>query len=183
MLFLCLSIAKNLLTMNQNTFDITDDLLASKGQRFLHNVIDTIPQYAFIYGLSYGFFYLGEFTGNYTLNDYWNGMSEIEDLIINYLFMLIYYFLMEKYTFKTLGKYATNTIVVSIDGNEPTTKQLIQRSFSRWIPFEALSFLGTNGKGWHDSIANCYVVKADKFNERKNAILELEQIGLIGEDI
>nr|WP_321229046.1 RDD family protein [uncultured Psychroserpens sp.] len=169
--------------MYQNTFEITDELLASKGQRILHHFIDLVPQYAIMYGLTYGLFYLGEFTGNYTLNDIWNGMSEIEDFIISYVFMFVYYFFMEKYTFKTLGKFATNTIVVSVDGNEPTTKQILKRSFSRWIPFDALSFLGTNGKGWHDSIADCYVVKADKFNEKKNSILELEQIGLIGEDI
>lgn len=165
--------------MQQNTFEITEDLLASKGQRLLHHIIDLIPQYAFMYGLSYGLFYLGEFTGNYTLNDIWNGLSEIEDYIVSYLFMFVYYFLMEKYTFKTLGKFATNTIVVSIDGSEPTTKQIMQRSFSRWIPFDGLSFLGANGKGWHDSIAKCYVVKADKFNEKKNEIIQLEQIGRI----
>jgi uncharacterized RDD family membrane protein YckC len=181
MLFLCLSIPNYSLTMNLDTFEITEDLLASKGQRFLHHIIDSIPQYGFMYTLSCGFFYLGEFTGNYQLNDYWNNMSEIEGLIISYLFMFMYYFLMEKYTSKTLGKYTTNTMVISIDGREPTTKQLVQRSFSRWIPFDALSFLGTNGRGWHDSIANCYVVKADKFNEKKNAIIELEQIGQIGE--
>lgn len=182
MLFLCLSLTNHFITMHQNTFEITEDLLASKGQRFLHHIIDTIPQYAVMFGLSYAFFYIGEFTGNYALDDFWNGMSELEDTVMSYIFMFVYYFLMEKYTFKTLGKYATNTIVVSIDGSEPTTSQLVKRSFSRWIPFDGLSFLGVNGKGWHDSIAKCYVVKADKFNEKKNAMLELEQIGLIGED-
>ncbi|WP_460220130.1 RDD family protein [Psychroserpens sp. MEBiC05023] len=169
--------------MNTEPFIITDDLLASKGQRLLHHFIDLIPQYAVMYGLSYGFFYIGEFTGNYALDDYWNGMSELEDYAFSYLLMLVYYFLMERYTFRTLGKYATNTMVVSYDGSEPTNTQILKRSFSRLIPFDALSFLGANGKGWHDSIPKTYVVKIDKFKEKKNEVFELEQIGQIGESM
>ena len=168
--------------MQENTFEITDDLLASNSQRFLNYLVDIIPQYVLMYALSYGFYYLGEFTGIYIFNDYWNGMSEIQDLIVSYLFMVLYYFVMEKYTFKTLGKIVTKTIVVSTDGGEPTTKQILQRSFSRCIPFDALSFLGTVGKGWHDSISNTYVVKEDKFYARKNALIALEKIGQIGSD-
>ncbi|WP_178986089.1 RDD family protein [Winogradskyella helgolandensis] len=168
--------------MQENTFEITDDLLASKSQRFLHYIIDAIPQYLFFYALTYGFYYLGELTGIYIFNDYWNGMSEIEDLIITYLFIVLYYFVMEKYTFKTFGKFFTKTIVVSIDGSEPTTKQILQRSLSRCIPFDALSFLGTIGKGWHDSLSNTYVVKEDEFYARKNALIALEKIGQIGRE-
>ncbi|MBR9915210.1 MAG: RDD family protein [Algicola sp.] len=166
--------------MNSN-FRITEDLLASKGQRLLHHFIDLLPQYAVMYGCAYGFYYLGELTGNYTLNDLWNGMSDIEDLVVSYGFMFLYYFLMERYTFRTLGKYATNTMVVTIEGDTPTNKHILYRSLSRLIPFDALSFLGTNGKGWHDSIAKTYVVKADKFLEKKRTVLELEQIGTTGE--
>ncbi len=45
-----------------------------------------------------------------------------------------------------------------------------------------VSFLGTVGKGWHDSISNTYVVKEDKFYARKNALIALEKIGQIGSD-
>jgi len=169
--------------MSRETFYISEDLLATKLQRFVHHFIDLIPQYAVMYGLSYGFFYLGEFTGDYTLNDYWNGMSEFEDIVVSYLLMVVYYFLIEKYTQRSLGKYATNTIVVSYDGEDPTDKQILIRSFCRLIPFDALSFLGTNGKGWHDSIPQTYVVQADKFYEKKHTVQELEQIGQIGEGL
>ncbi|MBU2927935.1 RDD family protein [Winogradskyella psychrotolerans] len=168
--------------MQENIFEITDDLLASKSQRFVHYIVDAIPQYLFFYILTYLFYYLGEFTGIYVFYDYWNGISEIEDLIITYLFIVLYYFVMEKYTFKTFGKLFTKTIVVSIDGSEPTSKQILQRSLSRCIPFDAFSFLGTIGKGWHDSLSNTCVVKEDKFYARKNALLALEKIGQIGND-
>ncbi|OUS01388.1 hypothetical protein A9Q86_06275 [Flavobacteriales bacterium 33_180_T64] len=169
--------------MSNNSFYVSKDLLASKGQRLLHHFIDLIPQYAVMYGLSYGFYYLGEFTGNYTLNDYWNEMSGFEDLVVSYLLMFLYYFSMEKYSYKTLGKLVTNTMVVSFNGEVPTTKQILKRSLSRWIPFDALSFLGANGKGWHDSIAQTYVVQAGKFNEKKDSVFELDQIGQIGQEL
>ena len=168
--------------MNKEEFVITPDLLASKGKRFAHHIIDLIPQYAVSYALAYGFFYIGEFTGNYTLNDYWNNMTIWEDYAFSYALLLTYFFLMEGLTLRTLGKYATNTKVVMQDGSVPTRQDILIRSLCRIIPFDALSFLGTNGKGWHDSISKTYVVDIEKFDTKYNMTLALEELGKSSEE-
>ena len=156
---------------------ITEDVLASKGKRFVNHLIDLVPQYTVTYGLTYGFFYLGEFTGNYALNDFWNELPLLMDYAINYLLLILYYFIFESTTGRTLGKYATNTKVIMTNGEEPTTKALFIRTMCRLIPFDALSFLGTNGKGWHDSISKTYVVDVAKFDSKQFIAQELEQLG------
>ncbi|WNH08862.1 hypothetical protein [Thalassobellus suaedae] len=50
------------------------------------------------------------------------------------------------------------------------------------IPFDALSFLGTIGKGWHDSISSTYVVDIGRFEAKKKTFSELDQIG-VSQDI
>ncbi|WP_406685105.1 RDD family protein [Seonamhaeicola sp. MEBiC1930] len=163
--------------MEHEDFLVTEDILASKNKRFVNHLIDLVPQYAFSYFLAYFFFYLGEFTGNYSLNDYLNTMNYFEELIVTYAFFLLYFFIMESLTFKTLGKYVTKTKVVLPNGKEPSKKDIIIRSLCRMIPFDGLSFLGTNGKGWHDSISKTYVVDEIKFNNKRKFKLELELIG------
>lgn len=164
--------------MNLQNDIASQDVLASKGKRFANYLLDLLPQYAITYGLSYGFFYLGEFTGFYGLSDFWNSLSVIEDYMVSYAFLVLYYFVFESLTQRSLGKYATNTKVVLINGEEPTKKDIFLRSLCRLIPFDALSFLGTNGKGWHDSLSKTYVVDVVKFDARKTTELELEQIGI-----
>lgn len=48
---------------------------------------------------------------------------------------------------KTIGKYITKTIVVMEDGSKPKASDIVLRSLCRLIPFDAFSFLGTEGKG------------------------------------
>ena len=71
--------------------------------------------------------------------------------------------------------------MVMVNGEKPTNQAIVKRSLSRMIPFDALSFLGTNGKGWHDSISNTYVVDIAKFEAKKKSHSELEQIGIAQE--
>lgn len=163
--------------MNTGQFNVTQDVLATKWQRLGNHLIDLVPQYGLSYGLAYLFFYIGEFTGNYTLNDYWNNASTLEDYLISYALLLAYYFLMESLTNKTIGKFVTNTIVVLPNGEKPTTLNIFKRSLCRLIPFDALSFLGENGKGWHDSISNTYVVDVNKFETKKTTKQDLEELG------
>lgn len=80
-------------------------------------------------------------------------------MILIYLAPVIYYILMEHFLGKTLGKYLTNTRVIGKFGQKPSLAQIIGRSFSRFIPFEAFSFLGGNGYGWHDSLTNTRVIE------------------------
>jgi len=59
---------------------------------------------------------------------------------------------------KTLGKFITRTRVVSKDGQRPSFENIIGRSFSRVVPFEAFSFLGSKPSGWHDDWSNTIVI-------------------------
>lgn len=168
--------------MNSTNIFISEDLLASKNNRFVNHLIDLIPQYAVMYGISYLFLYIGEFTENYYLLDYWNGLSRVEDLMYSYLLMLLYFFIMESFTYRTLGKYVTKTMVVMTNGEVPTQQQIFIRSLCRIIPFDGLSFLGDNGKGWHDSFSKTYVVDTVKFTERMKTRNSLDQIGVPQEE-
>ncbi len=74
-------------------------------------------------------------------------------------FFLLYYIGFESAFARTPGKFVLGTIVVNEKGNKPSTGQFIGRSFGRLIPFEALSCFGSQTRGWHDSLANTYVVR------------------------
>jgi uncharacterized RDD family membrane protein YckC len=45
------------------------------------------------------------------------------------------------------------------------------------IPFEAFSFLGDEGRGWHDSLAKTVVVDVKKYNEIVELQNSLSEIG------
>ncbi|WNH08861.1 RDD family protein [Thalassobellus suaedae] len=115
--------------MLDNTIQITEDVLASKNMSFVNYIIDLVAQYTIIYSLAYLFFYIGEFTGYYGLADFWNGLSNIEDYIVSYTIMFIYFFLMEAFTFRTLGKYVTKTKVVLDDGTRPNLSRCFKKKF------------------------------------------------------
>jgi uncharacterized RDD family membrane protein YckC len=161
----------------ESKVQITEDILATKNMRFVNHLIDLIPQYGVIYGIGYLFLYIGDFSGNYALNNYWAEMSTLEDYFYSYTLMFLYFFTMESLTHRSLGKYVTNTKVIMANGEKPTQVDIAKRSLCRMIPFDALSFLGVNGKGWHDAISNTYVVDINKFEERQKSQDELDQIG------
>ncbi|OGC84984.1 hypothetical protein A3F55_01175 [Candidatus Adlerbacteria bacterium RIFCSPHIGHO2_12_FULL_53_18] len=73
----------------------------------------------------------------------------------------LYYIFFESIWQRTPGKWATGTKVVKLDGTKPGFWRIVGRSFSRLIPFEALSFLfGHYPYGWHDRISKTMVVPA-----------------------
>ena len=86
-------------------------------------------------------------------------LEKIPESILGMPIVLSYYILLEGFTGRTLGKLITGTKVVNESGGKASFSQIIGRSFVRLIPFEALSFLGRNGRGWHDSLPKTYVTK------------------------
>ncbi|HSD14071.1 MAG TPA: RDD family protein [Flavobacterium sp.] len=163
--------------MATNTFRITSDMLASQGQRFLNYLIDLGLQYGV--GLLFGVFIavIANVFGNYTLLDFFESMGRIEEYLVGTVISLIYYALCETFLSRTLGKYITKTIVVMEDGSKPDASTILKRSFSRIIPFNALSFLSNSGRGWHDSISGTYVVKKDLFEEQRKLFYSFDEIG------
>jgi len=76
--------------------------------------------------------------------------------LINLIVLFVYYFAAEATTGMTVGKVVTQTKVVTIDGDKPTTRTFFFRTLWRIVPFEAFSWLGY--AGWHDTQTNTMVV-------------------------
>ena len=126
---------------------------AGQGLRFANMLIDSAVQFGI--GFVAGFAIVA-MAGN-------DGLIFLEGIggnLIGIPIGLAYYFLMEVTTGRTLGKLVTGTKVVNEHGEPASTGQILGRTFSRFIPFEAFSFLGTPCRGWHDSLPNTYVIKA-----------------------
>lgn len=170
--------------MNNQNFKVTPDLYASKGNRFVNYIVDILAIILVFWGVILGTFYLFySFADDTTSAD--NLIADMEninpllDRLLTAVVLALVYFALEALTKgRSIGKYITNTKVVLVDGSRPSTNDYLKRSFSRMIPFEAFSFLGSEGRGWHDTISKTYVVNIDKFEAKKKSYNELDQIGL-----
>lgn len=169
--------------MDFENFKVTEDLYASKGQRFANYLIDVIAYIAVIFGLfSLLTFVIYSVAEDTTVFDEFlyslENVNGLVDRLVTGLVLALCYFLTESLTKgKTLGKFITKTKVVLEDGSKPSALHYIKRSLSRIIPFNAFSFLGSTGRGWHDSISKTYVVDEKRFNEKQTANNSLEEIG------
>lgn len=107
-------------------------------------------------------------------------MENINGLADRVLTMIVYALLMFVTEWGTkgrsVGKYITGTKVVKADNSPLTGMDLLKRSFSRIVPFDALSFLGNNG--WHDRWSDTRMVKVKEFERAKNLDNEINAIGV-----
>lgn len=100
--------------------------------------------------------------------------------LFGYGLLVLYYFVSEILLQRTIGKFATNTIVIDEYGNKPSNKAIFIRSISRLIPFEPLSCLGE--RGWHDTISKTFVVSVDEAKELKR-LLNDEQANYVSDSL
>ena len=108
--------------------------------------------------------------------DYISNLNPLVDRILTLLLYAFIMFLTEKLSNgRSLGKLITGTKVVKSDGSELTTDDLLKRNFSRAVPFDQLSFLGSNG--WHDKWSDTNVVRVKAFENAKNIEKDMESIG------
>jgi len=130
--------------------------IASKGQRFTNYIIDMICYLllSMVGGLLY-----------YILIDVGGGnLAEEEsntllDYLIGSVAVILYYTTLETLLRgKTIGKYFTKTRVLTLENEPIDFSTALIRSFSRIVPFEAFSFLGDSGYGWHDKWSDTKVV-------------------------
>jgi uncharacterized RDD family membrane protein YckC len=84
---------------------------------------------------------------------------QVVSSLVGIFCMLGYYLVMEAAFGRTIGKLATGTRVVTVEGGAASFGQILGRTLCRLIPFEAFSFLTENAVGWHDSIPKTRVVK------------------------
>lgn len=78
--------------------------------------------------------------------------------LVCYIGYLAYFITFEHLFGKTLGKMATNTKVVMLDGTKPKLIKLVMRSFARLIPLDFISYFSKNPRGWHDTISDTIVI-------------------------
>lgn len=129
-------------------------LPAGNWKRFFNFIIDYIAMYALVIVIA---IVIAIIWGEEALQGLQN-ITRFEDILISYAAYFLYYLFFESIFGKTVGKLITGTTVVNENGAKPSYKQYLSRSLCRLIPFEALSFFGATGRGWHDKIPNTYVI-------------------------
>ena len=163
--------------MKTKEFAITENVLASKGQRFLNVIIDSVFIYILILSAGTTIVLIAEATKNFAVSGWVENMNFVEIIAYGLLILFLYYFLTEVYFSRTLAKLVTRTVVVRKDGSKPTVKMIFIRTLSRFIIFEALSYLGSVSRGWHDSLSSTYVVKKKKLAKSKHYFQHPEEFG------
>jgi uncharacterized RDD family membrane protein YckC len=132
--------------------------IASQGKRFANHLMDIIFYiiFTFIFGIFLGVVFA------ILAPDLLTGFEE-DNRLLNYLLSviagLIYYTGFEYFTGKTLAKFITRTRVVTQKGGKPEFETILIRSLCRFIPFDAFSFLGQDGIGWHDTLSKTRVIE------------------------
>jgi uncharacterized RDD family membrane protein YckC len=157
--------------MENKKFTVTDDLLASKGQRLLNFVIDLFIIYVIEISIGTTIILIGDLTKSDTATNWVSSLSVVESFFFGLVILFFYYLITEMYFSRTFGKYFTKTIVVKHEGSRPNMKSIIVRTLSRLIPFEPFSFL-TAERGWHDTLSVTYVVKKHDFIAKKKLFSE-----------
>lgn len=136
------------------TTDHLEQNQASTGKRFANHLLDMIFIYLFAFIFS---IFLGVVAPE-MLESITTESNTLTNYFYTFLFVFNYYTLLEATTGRTIGKMITNTKVVTTDGQKPNFGHVIARSLSRFIPFEAFSFLGSNESGLHDKISSTLVI-------------------------
>lgn len=160
----------------ENKFRVTDDLLATTGQRFGNYIIDVIVIYIFVFIIAFAAAMITALAGSTT-----NILEEMEgDWLATLIFLFIsttYYVIFEGFFSRSIAKFITQTVVVNEDGSKPDFGTIFKRTLCRIIPFDAFSYLGGRSRGWHDSIPEVYVVKKQAFEHSKKLFDSFEEIG------
>lgn len=122
--------------------------MADKGARVGNFIADTLVVCVIILSLTY------------TMYFFFPEANDHNSPAFNILFSVIYfsyYFFLELFFGRTIGKILTKTTVVDRLGNRPKVLNLIVRTVTRFLPIEVVTFLF--GSGLHDIISRTSVVK------------------------
>lgn len=94
-------------------------------------------------------------------------VSAAEAPIACCLLAAFYYLAFESVSGRTPGKWLTGTRVVNRRGRAPALGPIVVRTLSRFVPFDALSFVG-RAPGWHDRWSDTRVVYVAKRRRASN---------------
>lgn len=137
--------------------------------RFAHYFLDAIIIGVISFGVSLLFGEVLRSTNSTSIRlggYYYNFIPTIDNIIIT----VGYYFICEKTMQRTIGKFATNSVVINQYADAPDSGSLLGRSFSRLVPFEAFSCLGD--RGWHDKWSKTYVVSTQERDKLRRLLNE-----------
>lgn len=156
---------RNNLKQENGAQDLLDEVTsvlvqASKGKRFLNNIIDSVLFYLLIAFIEEVFNVIWPEQMNTFVID--NNSQPFGSLLEGVLSSLLYAFYMgaiEAVTGgKSLGKLITGTQAVNEDGSRISSSTAFKRGFSRAVPFCAFSALGDPCYPWQDRWTNTYVI-------------------------
>ena len=138
--------------------------------RFGHYIIDALNIGVIVFAIEFVLIQLFN-TQLFSRNDR-NGvfLMSLIPSIDNIIITVAYYFVCEKTMQRTIGKFATNAVVINQYAEQPSDGSLIGRSFARLVPFEALSCL--SDRGWHDTWSKTYVVTTEERDALKKLLSE-----------
>lgn len=156
--------------MENTKFAVTDDLLATRGQRFMNCILDLLIIHTVLVSIATTAVIIGDITNNNDLSNWAKSTTILERLFFWAVILFLYYFLTETYFSRTFAKYFTKTIVVTKDGSRPNKRMISIRTLSRFIPLEGLTFLSGDLRGLHDLFSDTYVVRKHEFNEKKGVV-------------
>jgi len=126
-----------------------EQALAGRGRRLANLLIDTL-----------GYFLLSAVVGvaiGLVDPSFVTGLSRVGEYLFGFAVMLLYYVPCELLFGRTLGKLITGTRVVAESGEPLRFLQVVGRTATRFVPFEAFTFLGSR-PGLHDRWSETRVV-------------------------
>ncbi len=130
---------------------VVQQLAASNWTRFFHSLFDGIIIFFVVSPFAEPI--VKTFFGD--LVDSGFGI-ELRLYVVIFVFQILYYLIFETIFASSPAKFLSESRVVNSDGEKPNFKAVLARTFSRFIPFDGLSFLF--GGNWHDQISSTEVV-------------------------
>lgn len=156
--------------------EIKPEMLASRTNRFVNFIIDSILVGLLQVGATGGCNALYHKFGNEALNIGLPVIGNMKYLLLATVINIVYFGLFESLIMRTPGKFVTNTMVVKEDGTRPGDGRIFLRTLCRLIPLEFLSFLWRPGIGLHDSFSRTRVV--DIYEFKRHQVKDVEEIGI-----
>lgn len=149
---------ERVLSKTTNTIEGDEDVeiyydYANNGTRIANYLIDLIVIYFTIIFITV---LIGNMSGAFIKILVYNIFARY---LYAFIIIFIYYFTFEYLLGKTVAKMITKTKVLTTNGEKPDAGTIISRTFARFIPFEAFSFFGSYGNGWHDKLSKTVVVQ------------------------
>lgn len=151
---------------NRKQFKVMDEIMAKPEQRFLNWFLDTVALVFIVLFFIIIISAIAKSYGNKTVIPYIM-LHPIGQYTFVSIVRLIYYICFETWFGRTIGKFATKTIVVDEKGERVNHDVILIRSLCRLIPFYELSFMFHANRWWHDTISKTYVVSGKLLDEKK----------------